>query len=138
VFPRILDVGAIANIGQPVTINVYAGEDSGDLTGLSHIYDDTYGCHVVIMQNLSDSTAGGYSDSQATLLLALRAQIVDFLASKKVSCPEAVHPFAGAFLTHFRPPKEGDVYDLGKLMSTGLFYSEMILTYKMPGLRRRN
>ena len=135
-FARKLDVGAISSIGQPVTIEVIPGEDSADLAGLSRMYDDTYGCHVTLLQNIGDPTRGGYSESQATLLVALRSQIVEFLAKTALVCPEAVHPFSGAFLKHVRPPKEGDVYDLTKLESTGLFYSELILTYKMPGLRR--
>jgi len=135
-FARKLDLSDISTIGNPVTIEVIPGDDLADLTGLDQIYDDTYGCHVVIMQNVVDETNGGLSESQAALLLRLRSEIVEFLCSHSLSCPNAVHPFSGARVMACRHGKEG-IYNLLKLEENNVFYSDLITTYKAVGLRRR-
>lgn len=135
-FARKLDVSEISAIGDPVTIEVFPGDDLADLMGLDQIYDDTYGCHILILQNVKDTTNGGLSESQVALLMQLRSEIVDFICSRMLSCPDAVHPFAGAVVKACRNGKEG-IYDLVKLEKDNVFYSDLIVTYRAVGLRRR-
>ena len=136
-FARKLDIADISTIGNPVTIEVIPGDDIADLEVLDQIYDDTYGCNVVILQNILDAAKGGLDETRAALLLRLRSEIVEFLCARLLSCPDAVHPFAGAIVKACRHGKEG-VYDLAKLEESNVFYSELIVTYKAVGLRRRN
>jgi hypothetical protein len=137
-FARRLDVAEISNIGDPVTVQVIPGDDMADLMGLDQIYDDTYGCHIVLLQNVTDTTNnGGLSETQAALLVRLRSEIVEFLCSHALACPEAVHPFSNARVKACRHGKEG-IYDLVKLEENNVFYSDLIVTYRAAGLRRRN
>jgi hypothetical protein len=134
-FQRKLDLGDISNIGDPVTIEVFPGDESSDLMGLDRIYDDTYGCHILILQNAADVTNGGLSESQAALLLRLRSEIVEFLCSCVLACPDAVHQFTNSIVRAVRHGKEG-LYDLTRLEQSNVFYSEIIVTYRAVGLRR--
>ena len=137
-FARKLDVGDISSIGSAVTVQVFPGDELADLQGLDGIYDDTYGCHILILQNVANATTGGLDEAQMQLLLALRSQIVEFVASKLLSAPDAVHPFSRAQVKACRNDAKEGIYDLNRLEQTNVFYSDLIVTYKMPGLRRRN
>ena len=136
-FARKLDIADISAIGQPVTVEVFPGDELEDLVGLGGTFDDTYGCHVILLQNVADNTqtSGGLNEDQMALLLRLRSEVIELLCAGSIDGLNAVHPFSGARVKAVRHGKEG-VYDLAHLESTNVFYSELILTYKMPGLRR--
>src|SRR5574340_739506 len=77
------DIGAISD---PVTVQIFPGDELADLVGIDQIYDDTYGCHVLLLQRVADVTNGGLSESQVALLLKLRAEIIEYLCSQVLSC----------------------------------------------------
>lgn len=136
-FARRLDFSDLSVIGENATVEVIPGDDLADLAGLDYIYDDTYGCHIVILQNVTDTTNGGLKESQMALLLRLRSEIIDWLCGSALSCPDAVHPFEGAQIFAVRHGNEG-IYDLEKLEQLNIFYSDIIVTYKAVGIRRKN
>jgi hypothetical protein len=133
---RKLGIGDINKIGSAVTVQVFPGDLLADLMGLSRMYDDTYGCHVLLLQNVVDDTNGGLSETQVALLVRLHSEIIEFLGSRSLSCPNAVHPFFGAVAKAFRQGHEG-VNDLLRLEGENLFYSDLIVTYHTAGLRRK-
>lgn len=137
-FLRRTDFKDISVIGTPVTIEVIPGVELEDLVGLGGRFDDTYGCHVTILQNVADNTgtSGGLVEDQMALLLRLRSEIIELLCGGPLDCLAAVNPFAGAPVQAVRHGKEG-LYDHGHL-DNNVFYSELILTYKAAGLCRRN
>ena len=120
-FARKLDISTIANIDEDVTVEVIPGDDMADLTGLDQIYDDTYGCHIVLMQNVADLTSGGLSEAQMALLLQLRSEIIEFLCSRRLDAPDAVHPIVNARIHAVRHGREG-IYDLEKLEQNNIFF----------------
>lgn len=139
-FARKLDVADISVIGSPVTVEVIPGNDMADLVGLDGTFDDTYGCHVILLQNIVDSagTTGGIDESAASMLLRLRGELVEYLCQHPINCDAntVVHPFSLARVKAIRNGPEG-VYDLSRLEQINVFYSEIIVTYKAAGLRRR-
>jgi hypothetical protein len=135
VFARKMELASLPKIGDPVDVQLFPGHDGADREGISGIYDDTYGVHIVIQQVVVDTPNGGISESQCALLMQLRTQMLDFLMSKRVDTTRAVHNFTNAHVLACRHGKEG-VYDLLKLEAFNTFYSETILTYKVAGLRR--
>ena len=137
VFARKIDISDISVIGEDVTVEVIPGDEMSDLTGLDFIYDDTYGCHILLLQNVADTANGGLSEAQIALLLRLRSEIIDWLSGSLLSCPDTVHPFSGAQIYAVRHGKEG-IYDLEKLEQNNIFYSDIILSYKAVGIRRKN
>jgi hypothetical protein len=136
-FARKIEVVDIAGMNDPVTIEVIPGDDLADLVGLDQIYDDAYGCHILILQNATDNMKGGLSETQMQKLLQLRSEISEYLCCHALACPDAVHPFEGARIKACRHGKEG-IYDLAKLEQNNVFYSDLIVTYRAPGLRRWN
>jgi hypothetical protein len=134
-FARLLDLPSIPAIGTAVSVQVFPGHDQTDRDGLSGIYDDIYGVHVLILQKVA-----GAAETQVPLLMQLRSQISEFLCSQALTLAAAVHPMptgskARAFAIRHGP--EG-IYDLARLESSNVFYSDMIVTYKAGGMRRRN
>ena len=131
VFARIMDLKAIPDSTSAVSVQVFPGHDQADRAGLSGPYDDTYGVHVVLQQRV-----GGVVETQCPLLMQLRTQITEFLAATRIDCPAAVHPFKNAHLFAHRTADNKGVYDLMRLEEFNAFYAEIVLTYKVPGLRR--
>jgi hypothetical protein len=130
-FARKLDLAGIPGMTDPVGVQVFPGHDQADRDGLSGMYDDIYGVHVLLLQKVA-----GAAETQVPLLMQLRSQIAEFLCSRALACPAAVHPFENARVFAHRHGPEG-VYDLARLESTNVFYSDMIVTYK-TAVRRRN
>ena len=141
-FARKLDLEAIAGLGAPVTVQVFPGDDGADLDGMGPRYDDTYGCHVLILQKVGGSQAGGLSEDAVASLVRLRSEIIEGLCGVRIDCPNAVHPFTTTMALAVRSAREpngaGGVYDLGRLESGNLFYSDVVFTFKAVGLSRRN
>jgi hypothetical protein len=134
-FARKLDLKDIPIADQPVAVQVVPGHDQGDRDGMGGMYNDTYGVHVLLLQ-----VCGANVETQCPLLMQLRSEIVEYLCGKGLTCPEGtvVHPFARAQVIGHRHGPEG-VYDLTRLEDhAGLFYSDIILTYKAGGLRRQD
>ena len=136
-FARKLDYADVSTIGSDATVEVIPGDELSDLAGLDYVYDDTYGCHIVIMQNVVDETNGGLSETQMALLLRLRSEIIDYLCGSLLDCPDAVHPTSRMQVMAVRHGREG-IYDLEKLEQSNVFYSDIIITYKAVGIRRKN
>jgi len=134
-FARLLDLKDIPKIGESVRIDVFPGDELEDRTGLSGTFIDTYGVHFLIQQQVTDTTNGGISETQVSLLMQLRSQIIEMLCSRTISGSTAVHPFSKAHIIAVRHGAEG-VYDLAKLEGEKVFYSDSILTYKAPVTRR--
>ncbi|MCK5017249.1 MAG: hypothetical protein KAS32_09260 [Candidatus Peribacteraceae bacterium] len=135
-FARKLDYSDLAGIDDPVTVEVIPGDELQDLVGLDHVFDDIYGCHIVLMQNMTDKVDGGLSETQMAAVLRLRSEIIEYLGQTMLACPNAVHPFENAPMVAARHGREG-VYDLEKLEQSNIFYSDIIVTYKVVGLRRK-
>ena len=133
-FARKMDIAEIPDKDSPVNVQVFPGHDQADRVGISGIYDDLYGVHVLLQQRVGDA-----AETQVALLMLLRSQITKFLCSKVLSCAEGtvVDPFYRAHVVAHRHGPEG-VYDLSRLESHNLFYSDIILTYKAAGIRRNN
>ena len=133
VYARKMNVTDIPKTGEPVNVQVFPGHDAADRVGISGIYDDVYGVHVLLQQHVADAP-----ETQVPLLMLLRSQIAKFLCSKALTCPEGtvVDPFERAHVVAHRHGNEG-VYDLGRLEALNVFYSDMIVTYRAAGLRRR-
>jgi hypothetical protein len=129
-FARKLDLKDISNIGDPVAVQVFPGHDMSDRDGLGGIYNDTYGVHVLMLQHV-----GAEAETQCPWLMLLRSQIAEFLSGQVFTCTAALHPFANSHIVAVRHGPEG-VYDLARLESTNVFYSDMILTNKAGGFRR--
>jgi len=136
-FARVREIAAVSKIGESVAVHVFPGAEQSEVSGISGVYDDTYAVHVLLQQNVTDTTSGGLSESQLALLMKLRAEIIEYVCARRMSCPDAVHPFSGAIVAKVAHGPEG-VYDLARIESMNEFYSDVIFTYRAVGLRRRN
>lgn len=135
-FARKLEPADIADYHHPVTVQVIPGEEMGDSNNrLDHVYDDTYGCHALILQHIVDGIKEGPNEERMRDLLRLRSEIIEYICARRLSCPDAVHPFEGASVVAHRHGREG-IYDLNRLEESNVFYSDLIITYRVPGLRR--
>ena len=138
VFARQMDLDAnaphpIPGIGSPVDVQVFPGHDQADRVGVSGQYDDIYGVHVLLQQQVGAGTA---AETQCALLMQLRSQVLEFLMSQAITTTNAVHNFTNSHVfAHRHGGKEG-IYDLERLEQQHAFYSDVIFTYKAPGLRR--
>lgn len=131
---KIEDIKSIAD--SKVSVDVIPGSDMGDREAMGGIYGETYGVHVLIQQQVSDESASEPDEDQVALLVRLRSEIVEYLCPRGVTAADAVHPFSNATIMAHRHGEEG-VYDLGRLEESGVFYSDLILTIRAAGLRRK-
>jgi len=132
-FSRMMELVDLPKITDPVDIQVFGGHDQADRVGLSGTYDDMYGVHVLIQQVVG---AGEDAEAQCGRLIQLRSQISEFLMSTRLDTNNAVHNIANSHVFSHRHGPEG-VYDLNRLEKLNAFYSDLIVTYKAPGLRRQ-
>jgi hypothetical protein len=130
---RDLDIKNLPTPGQPVDVQIFPGHDQADREGISGVYNDIYGIHIV-MQLYTGTRA--VTEAQGPGFLALRTRILEWLMSKLLTTTNAVHNFKNSSLFAHRHPAHG-VYDLVRLEEVNAFYSEIIVTYKAPGLRRQ-
>ena len=133
-FARKLDLTDIPNIGDPVAVQVFPGHDQSDRDGLGGIYNDTYGVHVLMLQHVAAA-----AETQCPWLMLLRSQIAEFLSGQGLTLEAALNRLPSGSLARVVAVRHGPegVYDLARLESTNVFYSDMILTYKAGGLRRK-
>jgi hypothetical protein len=142
-FARRVDLADIsqAELGQAVTVDVFPGMDNADQgavdpqrSTMNNLFTDTYGVHILIQQ-LVGADATGVAEARCSNLMLLRSQIAELVMGTRLSAANAVHPLANIRVIGVRSAPEG-VYDLARLESHNVFESEMIVTYRAPGLRR--
>jgi len=129
-FTRRMLVESIPGVGEDVSVQIIPGHEQMERDGQGGQYKDLYGVHVLLQQHV-----GAAAETQVPLLLCLRDEIVEYLCGHAVSSDNAVHPFAGAVVQSVKHGPEG-LYDLGKLESENVFYSDLIVTYRPASLRR--